>query len=209
METITLYRPVGLYEMRLILEADSREFPPRHSEQPLFYPVLTLEYAQQIAHDWNPKDDNSGYAGFVTEFDVDADYLAQFEVHTVGASVHRELWIPAAELVTFNQHIQGRIRIIASYYGERYQGIQHQHNLWFADAIFLHLYKMAQHNPHDFHGEMFMNRDAILLNYAYWLQHDYSQQITASDKNELLKHIAETWEMKFPHLTLFGAASIE
>lgn len=119
-DTTTLYRPVGMYEMRLILDSDSREFPPRHAEQPFFYPVLTLEYATQIARDWNPKDDNSGYAGFVTEFDVDADYVSQFEVHTVGASIHRELWVPAAQLPEFNQHIRGPIRVIASYYGERY-----------------------------------------------------------------------------------------
>ena len=30
-----------------------RAFPPRLPEQPIFYPVLTEEYAVKIARDWN------------------------------------------------------------------------------------------------------------------------------------------------------------
>ncbi len=48
-KTQTLYRPVGLAEAVPILEADARRFPPRLPEQPIFYPVLTREYAEQIA----------------------------------------------------------------------------------------------------------------------------------------------------------------
>ena len=74
-----LYRPVGLFELELILDAGSRAFPPRLPEQPIFYPVLNFEYAAQIARDWNPPDERSGFAGFVTSFEVDADYLCAFE----------------------------------------------------------------------------------------------------------------------------------
>jgi len=77
---------------------------------------------EQIARDWNTKDKASDYAGFVTAFDVDADYLAQFEEHIVGGSQHRELWIPSEELDTFNQHIKGNIRLVARFYGEQYSG---------------------------------------------------------------------------------------
>jgi len=52
---ITLYRPVGQGELELIRENGFREFPPRLPEQPIFYPVLTEEYATQIARDWNTK----------------------------------------------------------------------------------------------------------------------------------------------------------
>ena len=61
-----LYRPVGLQELRLIADADYRAFPPRLPEQPIFYPVLNIEYARQIARDWNTK--SSSFVGFVTRF---------------------------------------------------------------------------------------------------------------------------------------------
>jgi hypothetical protein len=60
--------------------------------------------------------------GAVTAFDVDAAYLAQFEGQTVGASTHRELWIPAERLDEFNAHIVGQIRITGAFYGEQFSG---------------------------------------------------------------------------------------
>lgn len=119
-ETQILYRPVGLKEAELILETG--KFPPRLPEQPIFYPVLNFEYAEQIARDWNTKDSFSGYAGFVTRFHVQKAYLARFEVRQVGGKQHQELWIPAEELDDFQQHIVGQIEFIAAYYGEKYQG---------------------------------------------------------------------------------------
>jgi hypothetical protein len=44
-ETITLWRPVGPAELRLIEQAEMRAFPPRLPEQPIFYPVTTEECA--------------------------------------------------------------------------------------------------------------------------------------------------------------------
>lgn len=118
--TLTLYRPVGLKEAQLILE--SGKFPPRLPEQPIFYPVLNFEYAEQIARDWNTKDVHSGYAGFVTQFQVQKPYVDQFEVHQVGGKIHQELWISADELENFNRHIVGQIQFIAAYYGDQFQG---------------------------------------------------------------------------------------
>ena len=112
MNTITLYRPVGPKELALIEASGWREFPPRLAEQPIFYPVLNEEYAAQIARDWNVKE--SG-AGFVTRFRVDADFIRRYPVQTVGASVHQELWIPAEELMDFNQQIVGLIEVIAEF----------------------------------------------------------------------------------------------
>jgi hypothetical protein len=106
-ELRTLYRPVGLREMERILDADARCFPPRRKEQPIFYPVLVQEYAEQIARQWNTKDHRSGFAGFVTRFAIDAAYAARFEEHVVGTAIHRELWVPAEELDAFNDHLVG------------------------------------------------------------------------------------------------------
>lgn len=117
MATTTLYRPVGQKELDRIAAADFRAFPPRLSWQPIFYPVLTLEYAVQIARDWNTKDAENGCVGYVTRFEVDTDYLARFPVRCVGGEAHLEYWIPAEELTTFNQHIAGRIEVVAEYRG--------------------------------------------------------------------------------------------
>jgi hypothetical protein len=115
MRTLTLYRPVGQKELDLIAASDWRAFPPRLPEQPIFYPVLHREYAAQIARDWNTKDERSGWVGYVLEFEVDAEFMARFEVRKVGASSHLEYWIPASELDELNRHIQGEIRVIESF----------------------------------------------------------------------------------------------
>ena len=112
MSTITLYRPVGPRELALIEGSRFREFPPRLPEQPIFYPVLNEEYATQIARDWNATRDGVGY---VTRFEVDADFVRRYKVQTVGSSVHQELWIPAEDLSDFNRHIVGTIEVIASF----------------------------------------------------------------------------------------------
>lgn len=118
----TLYRPVGLFELRLIADSGYRAFPPRLPAQPIFYPVLNREYAVQIARDWNTKDAASGSLGAVTAFDLPRDYLEAFPVQMVGTSLHQELWIPAEQLDEFNQHIIGLIRLTDVFYGEGYQG---------------------------------------------------------------------------------------
>ena len=116
--TVTLYRPVGYNELKLIAEAQYAAFPPRLPDQPIFYPVMNFEYAEQIARDWNTK--RNSFAGFVTKFGVDADYLQQFPVQIVGGQQHTELWVPAEKLEEFNRHIAGKIKIVAAYYGEQF-----------------------------------------------------------------------------------------
>jgi len=110
--TTTLYRPVGPAELELIAASGWTAFPPRLPEQPFFYPVLNEAYAAQIAERWNVPESGAGY---VTAFEVDANYVATFEVRRVGGAEHLELWVPAAELVTFNAHIVGQIRVVREY----------------------------------------------------------------------------------------------
>ena len=62
---LTLYRPVGQAELDLIRAGGFRAFPPRLAWQPIFYPVLDRRYAEQIARDWNTRDEASGYVGYV------------------------------------------------------------------------------------------------------------------------------------------------
>jgi hypothetical protein len=108
METTVLYRPTGELELALIRESGGRAFPPRLSEQPIFYPVLEEAYAIQIARDWNTRDGGTGY---VLRFHVDSGYLSKYPVQIAGSRVHREYWIPADELEEFNRHIVGAIEV--------------------------------------------------------------------------------------------------
>jgi hypothetical protein len=113
--TTVLYRPVGQKELDLIKESGYTSFPPRLPYQPIFYPVLNEEYAIQIARDWNTKDSNSGYVGYVTRFQVKSNFLQRYKAQTVGGSQHQEYWIPAEELGTFNTNIIGKIEVIAEF----------------------------------------------------------------------------------------------
>lgn len=121
---LTLFRPVGWTEMKLIKESGFKKFPPRLEWQPVFYPVLNLEYAQQIARDWNTNDPFSGYAGYTTRFHVDQQFMSGYPVHNVGATLHDEFWIPAKDMDLFNQHIIGNIEVVDIFYGDKYGLIQ-------------------------------------------------------------------------------------
>lgn len=113
----TLYRPTGPRELALVRASGSRAWPPRLEGQPIFYPVTNEEYATQIAREWNARDPATGYRGFVTQFDVRSAFLARYEVHRVGGSVHEEYWIPAEHLDELNSHLVGSITVIAEYVG--------------------------------------------------------------------------------------------
>ena len=110
--TITLWRPVGPDELALIRESGMRAFPPRLPEQPIFYPVLSEDYAVKIARDWNVP---ASGAGFVTRFQVLKSYLDAYQPQEAGGRAHREYWIPAEELPAFNAAIVGQIEVVAEF----------------------------------------------------------------------------------------------
>ena len=120
METVKLYRPVGLKELELICLSGWREFPPRLEWQPIFYPVLNETYASQIARDWNTRDEFSGYCGVVTVFELSKEHFLSYAVQVVGGEVHQELWVPAEELAMFNKNIIGGVRVANAYFGETF-----------------------------------------------------------------------------------------
>lgn len=117
-----LFRPVGVAELRLIAAAGWRAFPPRLDLQPIFYPVLTRDYAARIAREWNTRDPASGWAGFVTAFGVDDALAARFPVREVGGQACRELWVPAEELPAFNAALTGPIAVECAWYGAAWSG---------------------------------------------------------------------------------------
>jgi len=111
-ELITLYRPVGPKELKLIKDSGWKRFPPRLPEQPIFYPVMNEDYAIQIAKDWNVQASGEGH---VTKFNLKSDYLRKFAIQNVGGEMHNELWVPAEELEEFNDNIVGLIEVTKSF----------------------------------------------------------------------------------------------
>ena len=115
-DTVTLYRPVGQEEPELIEGSGFESFPPRLREQPIFYPVLNEEYATQIARDWNARM-NDDQVGYVTRFKISRQFIECYERHIVGGSLHEEYWIPADDLVIFNQNMIDKIEGISKFKG--------------------------------------------------------------------------------------------
>ena len=48
-QTVTLWRPTGPEELALVEASGWRAWPPRLPDQPIFYPVLSQDYATSIA----------------------------------------------------------------------------------------------------------------------------------------------------------------
>src|SRR5258706_2912533 len=159
-----LYRPVGLQEMELIYDNGMKAFPASLPQQPIFYPVLQLEYARQIASGWNAK--NGQYAGYVTQFKVEDQYLSQFKKHAIGESQHAEYWISAEELDAFNQHILGLIRVVEAHFGAAFQGfVPEKFGLQGKNAVeqFTLLASFYMYKRMDFYLEIRRNHKAIFL----------------------------------------------
>jgi hypothetical protein len=89
-----------------------RRFPPRLSEQPIFYPVCSEEYAAKIARDWNVPRSGKGY---VTRFRVRKQFLDRYSTHQAGGKQYLEYWIAAEDLPAFNAALIGNIEIVAKF----------------------------------------------------------------------------------------------
>ena len=169
----TLFRPVGLQELALLWNSGMKEFPPRLVQQPIFYPVVNLEYARQIARHWNTPDSNPGYAGFVTQFDVSSTYLSKYELHTAGSAAHREYWIPAREMNSFNKAISGLITVEEAFFGDEFTGnVPDEGQLKDQNAVeqFATLSNILDFA--EFSAEVSASRKAVFLNCLFWLNGD-------------------------------------
>jgi len=89
-----------------------RAFPPRLPDQPIFYPVLSEDYARKIARDWNVPASGSG---FVTRFEVRRSFLDNYSIQKAGGADHLEYWIPAEDMAAFNEAIVGEITVVAKF----------------------------------------------------------------------------------------------
>jgi tetratricopeptide (TPR) repeat protein len=177
-----------------------RAFPARLPQQPIFYPVLQLEYARQIAFEWNAKSRQA--AGYVTKFTMDDSYIDQFEKHTVGSSQHQEFWIPAEDLEKFNQHIIGDIKVLEAYFGDAFEGfIPEKFGLQGKNAIeqFTLLANSYMYKRMDFYLEIRRNHKAIFLNYLFWQKYEFKNP---GLKEKILQAIREAWLKSSPKIPL-------
>ena len=110
-----LYRPTGKAELELVEQSGWTAWPPRLADQPIFCPVLTFDYAEKIARDWNSVRAAPDNFGYVTRFEIDDKTAARYPVEVAGGSAHEELWVPAEELDLFNAGIVGKIEVVATY----------------------------------------------------------------------------------------------
>ena len=192
----TLFRPVGLQELALLWDSGMREFPPRLVQQPIFYPVVNLEYARQIARDWNTPDSDSGYAGFVTQFDVSSTYLSKYELHTAGSAAHREYWIPAREMNSFNKAISGLITVEEAFFGAEFTGhVPDEYQLKDQNAVeqFTTLSNILDFA--EFSAEVSASRKAVFLNCLFWLNGDGSLlRCTDEQRHLFFTKLAKAWE---------------
>lgn len=195
-----LYRPTGLDELRLVLAAELRAWPPRLPEQPIFYPVLNREYAVQIARDWNTKTD--WCVGYVTRFEIDDAYAARFERKVVGGRRHEELWVPAEELEELNRHLLGPIRVTDAFYGKRFPGLTtdvgvlRERGPDVQLTVFAQLYEEGSWGEG---GEVENNRDIVFLTLPYWESLPDKASLW-STTSEVVRALREAWKRWFPHL---------
>jgi hypothetical protein len=197
-----LFRPTGLKELQLVLQRDLRAWPERLPEQPIFYPVLNIGYAEQIARDWNTKSDSC--VGYVTEFAVDDAYIARFNREVVGSSRHEELWVPAEELDEFNAHLIGPITVVRTFFGDNFTGLIPNRGGLRGKTAREQLQVLAaqfKYSLQDFHGEITANREAVFLHIPFWRSQTAPPSLEASAA-EVLAAVEHVWKNAFPTLPL-------
>lgn len=201
-----LFRPTGLRELQLVFQLGLRAWPPRLPEQPIFYPVLNVGYAEQIAREWNTK--SEARAGYVTEFGIDDAYASRFERKVVGAGHHEELWVPAEGLDEFNAHIVSPIRVLSAFFGDEFTGLIPSAGGMRGQSAAEQLETLGGQlafNFQDFHGEVTQNREAVFLHLPFWAEMEVARLRLPMPRSSLLAAVEEVWREAFPALPLPAA----
>ena len=131
--------------------------------------MLNAPYAEQIARDWNTKD--LPHAGYVLRFEIPDDYATRFPPQTVGAAMHRELWVPAEELEEFNDQIVGKIVAERAFFGPAFRGhVPERFGLRGKDAYqqIDSMIRTMDYSGMDFIAEMWFSALAIFLHFPFW-----------------------------------------
>lgn len=182
--------------MRLVFASGMRAFPPRLEGQPIFYPVMNAEYAAQIAREWNTKEEP--FAGYVLRFELPDEYARKFDVHTVGSSMHQELWVPAEELSELNGRIVGTIVGEQAFFGSKFRGdVPERFNLRGRDAYaqIVAMISMMDHALMEFALEIPANPATFYLDFPFWKAAGASRlDVDPSDLERCLGRMRERWD---------------
>jgi hypothetical protein len=185
-----LFLPVGLPELEKIVQANCHAFPSPGLGRAGYYPSADFDGAEQMAAETRTEDELSGFAGFVTEFQVEDEYLQRLG----GRHGDPEAgWrVPEEELSNFNDAIMGVILISDAFYGSRYRGmLSRTRNFTGLDALAqLNLLTAAATDAGLFSRLLLEDPAVVLANYAYWYQ---SQPETG-----ILDVIREKWKELYP-----------
>lgn len=199
-ELFELYRPVGLREMALIWDSGMREYPPIQDPQSYFNPLTSIEYARQIASEWNVKDEASVFSGYVTSFRVTQSYLSRLRSQRVEGSKYTEYRIPVEQLAEFNRAVRGAIVIEEAYFGPQFEGYVPAKGALkdkSAREQFLELAKVWEHSSIDFGNEISRNRKAVYLNAWFWAQQRFSGRgIRSEQKLLMFERLRNTWQLQ-------------
>ncbi|MCW8131555.1 MAG: hypothetical protein KIS92_14495 [Planctomycetota bacterium] len=205
-ELRTLYRPMGLAEMDLVLQGGCRAFPPRLPEQPIFYPVLNEGYAESITCQWNVNDPFAGYAGFVTAFEMPRAYLGRYEEKIAGSGIGRELWVPAAEMDAFNAQIRGRIRMIKAYYGDSFKGLEPATSALQGKGLEEQFYafeKLLRTGMDAFGATVAAEQRVVYTQAPYWARPEFeTPHLPPATRARVLDAMRAAWARAFPEIAL-------
>ena len=151
-----------------MLDAGLVAWPPRLPDQPIFYPVLNLDYAVQITRDWNAA--GEGQVGYATRFELDDAYAARFAPQIVGRRDHAELWVPAEELAELNRHIRGHITVERAFFGPKFRGLVPERGVWSALDAGAQLADLTKRVSVGDQLDLVVaaNRNAVFLHLPYW-----------------------------------------
>lgn len=153
-------------------------------------------------------DEGSGFAGFVSSFDVENSYLSSLEVRRVGPSEQLEYWVPANKLSAFNAAIRGVVRVEEGYFGNDFAGdVPDKFILKGQDSIaqFVTLQRTWDYSRFDVGCEVSANRKCIFLNWLFWSNHDFSKVgINEEQRGIMLGHLRECWTFNHIEIPLPG-----
>lgn len=198
---------MGLPELAQALDADAKAFPDRSPERPTFVLALSFEHAQRLASERHPAEAASGFAGFVADFDLDADYARRLEVRLVGEPVqHREIWLPADRLRELNTQLRSRIRTRAAFYGPAFVGLPPLPGALEgvgAAGQLRTLGEILRYSVFEFASEIEANWKLVIENAGYWsATPPQTQGMTRQDVERTLGAIGKVWKQKLADLPL-------
>jgi hypothetical protein len=127
---------------------------------------------------------------------MSSTYLSKFELHTAGSATHREYWIPAREMNSFNKAISGLISVEEAFFGTDFSGYAaNEHRLKGQNAAEQFATLSSTIDFAEFSSEVSANRKALYLNCLFWFKSNLSSLACTPEQHYLFfTKLAKAWE---------------